>query len=91
MSYLSFLDHLSYEVRPSLAAAPLQDARPSRGLVLITLPLPIPHPFHTHSRTPQAYERVYEPCEDTFLMCDVLRADAERLIALSPGLAVEIG
>lgn len=38
-----------------------------------------------------AYERVYEPAEDTFLLCDALAADARRLRAARPALLLELG
>jgi release factor glutamine methyltransferase len=36
-------------------------------------------------------EQVYEPAEDTYLLMDVLKAEAPRLRALSPAICLEIG
>jgi hypothetical protein len=37
------------------------------------------------------YEQVYEPAEDTFLLADILEADAAQLRTLRPKICVEIG
>ena len=37
------------------------------------------------------FECVYEPAEDTWLLCDALLADAPALASAAPSLAVEIG
>jgi hypothetical protein len=35
-------------------------------------------------------ERVYDPAEDTFLLCDALEAAAERIAALRPAICLEV-
>ena len=37
------------------------------------------------------YDRVYEPSDDTFLLCDALSADAADLQSRQPALCVEVG
>jgi hypothetical protein len=37
------------------------------------------------------YEFVYEPSDDTFLLCDALEEDRLEIIASRPMLALEIG
>ncbi|KLO20505.1 S-adenosyl-L-methionine-dependent methyltransferase [Schizopora paradoxa] len=50
----------------------------------------IPTPDTSHL-TNADFEHVYEPAEDTFILLDALEADAERLRALTPRIAMEIG
>jgi len=37
------------------------------------------------------YERVYEPSDDTYLLCDALTADVDELRRRHPALGVEVG
>ena len=37
------------------------------------------------------YEFVYEPSDDTFLLCDSLESDRKEIIDTKPRLIVEIG
>jgi release factor glutamine methyltransferase len=53
---------------------------------------PAPHPLPDLSHLgPSDFEKVYEPSDDTFLLVDVLAADADFLRSLSAGLCVEVG
>jgi release factor glutamine methyltransferase len=37
------------------------------------------------------FEAVYEPSDDTFLLCDAIEADKEIIAAQGPNIAIEIG
>lgn len=62
-----------------MAAAPVLAALPAAVM-----------PDLTHL-SPADFEAVYEPQEDTWLLCDALLAEAPALVARAPALAVEIG
>jgi release factor glutamine methyltransferase len=47
-------------------------------------------PDYSHFSTSD-YEKIYEPCEDTFLFLDALEADIAFLNELRPAFVVEIG
>jgi release factor glutamine methyltransferase len=51
-------------------------------------PLPSPKLDHT---TFEDWQHVYEPAEDSFLLCDALHADIGSILASTPSIAVEIG
>ncbi|XP_055854721.1 methyltransferase N6AMT1 [Episyrphus balteatus] len=46
---------------------------------------------HYDHLTPQDYEKVYEPAEDTFLLLDAIEDNLEYLKSIQPGICVEIG
>ncbi|KAK2462015.1 hypothetical protein APHAL10511_006478 [Amanita phalloides] len=50
----------------------------------------IPTPDLSHL-TPNDYQVIYEPAEDTFLLLDALESDADELRALRPTTCLEIG
>lgn len=41
--------------------------------------------------TLEDWENVYEPAEDTFLLCDALLADKDEILQSKPYLMLEIG
>lgn len=46
---------------------------------------------HYDHLTPEDYEKVYEPAEDTFLLLDAIEDDLEYLNCIKPEICVEIG